>query len=272
MLILTSKTPWRRRPSGPVELDRSSPQASGLVLRARAESHDLVVSGAAPFARSGTGTLTSQILDDNGVSWRPVDAGSNGGYYVASSVLGMPATGYTLTAWINITDNVYAAGCVIKIGDISAGYGMGLGDGTYAGGGGAAINLIGLNENVAWLAPGAVVAGGGLHHIAMVGNVGGGGSLYVDGLLKGTHASTANAPVNEITLLGNNNFTDRHTRGYAAYDIRAYATPLSGSEIWAHYDPSSRWTLDQPIVRRVYFDIGAGGSPSTFIPQVIMVL
>lgn len=262
-LILTSRTPWRRRPSGLVEIDRSSPQARGLAVLAHATQSQLRVLAHTPFSATGATSIIGESWDDNGIGWRPIDGGSNGGYYTASSVLSMPASGWTLSAWVYL-HTFYAAGAVIKIGNGSTGYGLGLGDTAWASGG-TTHYVVGLLENVSWLSSGASAPLFELCHLAMVGTSGGGGQIYLNGRSVYSFGSTAIAPSGEITILGANGVNNRHVVGATVLDARAYTVPKSTAEVWHLYAPDTRWSLYAPIVRRMYFDLGGAGGPSDLV-------
>ena len=42
-------------------------------------------------------------------------------------------------------------------------------------------------------------------------------------------------------------------------DVRLYHRVFTAAEMWALYDPTTRWDLYAAPSRRVYFDVGASG-------------
>lgn len=99
-------------------------------------------------------------------------------------------------------------------------------------------------------------AGLGLETLVTATASGGSIWLYVNGLLQSTATGAGTG-----FSAGQNVTTNRSGRidGQLA-DLRIYNRVLSAPEVWALYDPATRYELYQPLSRRVYFIPPAAGA------------
>lgn len=92
--------------------------------------------------------------------------------------------------------------------------------------------------------------------------------IYVNGLQANSNTTAPDAGMvsnagiwsnTHETFLGHIGGGD----GWRLADLRYYMRALSATEVWALYDPSTRWDLYWTPGRRVFFDIAAGGGTGT---------
>jgi hypothetical protein len=267
MLILTSKTPWRQRPSGLVEIDRRSPQARGLVSL---------------WPLSGDARDLTQVnpLTTVDVVWTGTPDGIAAGFSSSTQIYAPSNSTLALTDAITISMWAWANTFPTANGQIDTltkkdGQWIlrATQDGSETGGvpklsalwfDGSNIRrrVADLPTTMAW------------HHYAMVVSGNDIVGLYVDGIQRGgatdTWFGTGRTTTNAMY------FGQAGTNSELIDGVIAHASvnnvALTDAEVWTKYDPSTRWSLFQPLVRKTYFDLAAGGGGSTFIPQVIMVL
>ena len=108
------------------------------------------------------------------------------------------------------------------------------------------------------------------HHVAIVGT-GTACEFYVDGVSRSvttitafTSLSTGDSTRN--LLLGGINAASPPSLPFAStlLDVRIWSRRLSPADVWALYDPATRWDLYWQPGRRVFFDVGAAFDASLF--------
>ena len=255
-LILTSKIPWRRRPSGLVEIDRSSPQAlgiSGLWYAAPGIVRD-AINGKTP---SIVGTSEFRSSEELGAY---LSTGTDA--YVNTGLVGPSGTsGLAVSAWVlfpNITSDsaiigARGTGWRFSMQGASAGDPLRL---TFFGAWDQDSSASGIVANT-WT------------HVAVtydIANI----RFYVNGKLLSTHARTTAISATGTNAFylsaGNNNGPPEMNAGCRFVDTRYYQQWRSSADVWTDYDPQTRWSLYAPLVRRTYFDIGIGGGGGTTYP------
>jgi hypothetical protein len=93
--------------------------------------------------------------------------------------------------------------------------------------------------------------------------------IYVDGLLRGSSVDVSPVATSQKLLIGAVDASGSvvgHFGNDVGFitDARVYGRALSAAEVWALYDPRTRWDLYWVPGRRVYGDLGAGGGGGGF--------
>lgn len=265
-LILTSRVPWRRRPSGLVEIDRSSPLAVGLeaLIDVRGGAVLDLVSGARG-AVYGSGTTFG--VGTIGDYLRTTGAG---GVTLSSPRLSSKAS--THVAWMRIVGTPGSYGGVFSIAS---------GDGS--------------NQTLS-LQRQATLSGLTVYKSSSDSGMTGGAwvdlqtdapallsvvspdstssSVLLNGVayFSGTGSTSPGAITSPRLVIGGErsaNTTNTCPVEYCTGGV--WSRALSSAEIWALYDPATRWSLYAPLVRRTYFDIGIGGGGGTTYNESIAV-
>jgi len=253
MLILTSRTPWRRRPSGLVEIDRSVSLARGLIgcVRAPAPRDVIGTLGTSTTASTLSANLTGQSFSfgaNDGMKF-----GTGWGTFLGNA-------SFTIAAWCY--KNSTGVRRVLTSDWDSGGSGQAIfiqinsGDIQFhtadTGGGDASASA---GEPAA-----------GVFLLVCRFELGVARRIWVNGK-EGTPSSTYVASLRNGAGSRNVGGTGDYVGGIGfqgeVNDFWIWNRALSPAEVWSLYDPSTRWSLYQPLVRRTYIDIGGGGG-STF--------
>ena len=171
---------------------------------------------------SASGVTRGPALIDGGAAFDGVN-----GKFTVSSTMGLGLYNVTMESWAYITPSTH--GALIKIGDTSAGYAVGLGGTDFSNVG---MNFLGLYENARWLNPG-VSMGAGWHHFVLVVN-GGSPVGYLDASPTVIGGSSPNAPVGAITQIGGYSYNGRLFNG-TQDEVRVSSTIRSSNWIWASF-------------------------------------
>ena len=89
---------------------------------------------------------------------------------------------------------------------------------------------------------------------------------HVNGMGKGTSSTSVTVPALNRTVVGARLATDAYSGGLnggAICDARIYNIALNDTDVYAQWDPETRWDLDYQIGRVSYFFATAGGAGST---------
>lgn len=106
------------------------------------------------------------------------------------------------------------------------------------------------------------------HHVALV-RSGTSGTVYVDGRSAGSVTMT-----NVITAASFRLGTwvlNQDMNGGNLFGVAVHTRALTPSEVWALYDPATRWDLYYELGRRTYFFPTGGGGGATFIPRMMLL-
>lgn len=252
-LILTSRTPWRRRPSGLYEIDRSSPLASGLVLAVSAQPGGMRgLVGGGPASVDGT---TPPLAAADYLGGVAADVDNTHVVAVSGHTQRFPLT---ISAWVRgpATLDYFAI-----LGDTATKtsnhmYRLGLSNNgklTVTFGGVAEYIFTGLSAltSGAWYFVSASITGNGGTATAYQGSATG---WETTSRSVGT-AIDPGGTLNAYLGTGNN-----YGPTIRVADVWQHNRVLSEPETRALYAPSTRWSLYQPLVRRVYFDLGGGAT------------
>lgn len=244
-LILTSRTPWRRRPSGLLELDRSSPQANGLVS---VFGSDVVATDETKWTQPNTllheATAQGKAIRLTTGSMAPtLSAVLSSGQLSFSIWAVSPSTmsgTQTIAAWQSVSD----ANDGVRLYTNGANIGM-------------------VHGGVADYASTVPVSAGAFIH------------LFGSTVASGTYAYGINGVLAQSgaagTISGTPGLIKVGSGGQLAWneywaghilECRIYARALSLNEFWTHYDPSTRWNLYAPVVRRTYIVLAGSGNTS----------
>ena len=253
-LILTSRIPWHRRPSGPISINRASPLSLDLL---------------GVWTPSGsTGMFASPLSTDGAVpvmTWWDGPAldfsGSNLGYVPIASRQHF-VTPWTVAAWVRAdatTDDARAVAFTtnsqnpILALQITSG----------------AWDLWTRSDtDVTHSTPqsSAVVVGRWTLLVARSFSTSAVAlSLAVDGRpVDSLDVATAPSPLTStfLSLAGIWRGFPAAWLDCAVASVQYWNRALSDAEIWALYDPRTRWELYQPLVKRSYFDMAGGAPPA----------
>lgn len=260
MLLLTSKTPWRQRPSGLVEIDRSSPLSAGIAAWWPVS--------AAPHRDGVTKTLSTTDVGRIGTEYGwalPFSgaAGINCGTRADLGGLGV----FTAAVWVRDVVGT-ASKRLLQVGDNTNPPYLQIVVFTESN----VVKVGTANTTTAYSTSGSTSVVSGGWHLVVGTRDATTLSVYTDGRLENSTAVTGgmlnqsqNTSIGYSTAFGENSTAN-------IGDCAIWNRALSPAEVWSLYDPATRWSLYQPIVRKTYFDLAAGGGGATFVPQVIMVL
>lgn len=242
-LILTSRTPWRRRPSGVVVPNAASPLVAGATL------YDHQLPGSL-MARAGGIVFPHLSAGDLGIGMHAQsDAGDDTYWSDTSATHGNTIT---LAMWLRFVRDPGTPYLVFsKRADWSSADGFGLWTG-YNG----TDWVFSVNSTRAGMVSGTAVAGNTYHVVGTYDqqNV----RLYVNGVQLGATALTAAIGTNASVL----RFGTLKVSEIIVYAAQTWPRALSDAEIWALYAPDTRWSIYAPLVVRRYFDLGGAGGPS----------
>lgn len=251
-LILTSRTPWRQRPSGIVVPHVGSQAYDGLVgwwyWDGALARDGLTSAGFAP-----TGTSSSGVDPHVGPY---LNTASDA--YVATTLLGPSGTpGLSVSAWVlvpSIANNATIIG--------ARGNGWKFGVNGASAGDPLRLTFFGVADQDS---SASGIAANTWTHVAVTYNkvsV----RFFLNGQLISSHARTTaigDTSIYPFFLSAyNNNGTPAENAGCRFVDVRYYQRGRSDDEVWADYDPATRWSLYAPVVRRVYVEIVGGSGPS----------
>jgi YVTN family beta-propeller protein len=173
-----------------------------------------------PGAVQGSPSDTSTLFD-----------GSSG--YVTSPLPTTATTSVTLNAWVNLNGGS-AHGAAIWLGNANNGYGIGVGNGTMDSSG---KNLIGLYQNVSWIATPATLTPG-WNMLTMVIDASGHSSLYLNSVLVGTYtAATPIAPTGSA-YVGYGATANRYFTGSVA-QAAVFTSALTPTQVASLYTAGS---------------------------------
>lgn len=249
---------WGRRPADVTEPNRNSTQAHGLLgwwpVQSPVQRDYVGRTGQEFVFGTNIPIVPDRILGPtwafNGAGWIVVEGGPN------------PAgSDVTMSFWVKTTST--AADVILGFYAIAG----------PNGGYGAGINITGANgflnywggAGAAWVASSSVYNDGAWHLAGITVN-GTAVTFYKNGVAAGTATSqqptthTAHRRIGSAAG-GTNIFTG------SLADIRVYDRALSAQEMWALYDPRTRWELydTRPVpVWAVAGGGGGGGGGSTF--------
>ena len=246
MLMLTSRTPWRRHPSGPVEIDRSSPLATGLAALwpVNNSTHLDLVTG----IRSTTDV--GRIATDDG--WGLPFTGANGvNCGNRSDLSGLSS--WTACAWVRDVSGTTVKR-VLQHGDQATSPFLGIILYTESG-----LPKVGSNNGSAV----TVSSSAGLptnQWFHMVGRWDGATlKVYLNGIETGSSAMTGSmSATNDTTSIGYSSQLSEYSISTIG-DCCIYRRALSASEIWALYSPQTRWSMYAPITNKKVFYVSGGG-------------
>ena len=253
-LILTSRTPWRQRPSGIVVPHVGSQAYAGLVgwwYWDGALARDGLTS--AGFAPTGT---SSSDVDPHVGPYLNTAADA----YVATTLLGPSGTpGLSVSAWVlvpSIANNATIIG--------ARGNGWKFGVNGASAGDPLRLTFFGVADQDS---SASGIAANTWTHVAVTYNkvsV----RFFLNGQLVSSHARTTaigDTSIYPFFLSAyNNNGTPADNAGCRFVDVRYYQRGRSDGEVWADYDPATRWSLYAPVVRLLYVDLGGGGGGTTY--------
>lgn len=248
--MLTSRTPWRRRPSGLVEIDRSSPLATGLAALwpVNNSTHLDLVTG----IRSTTDV--GRIATDDG--WGLPFTGANGvDCGNRPDLSGLSA--WTACAWVRDVSGTNEKR-VLQHGDHATYPYLGILLYTESG-----LPKVGSNNgSIVMVSSSAGLPTNRWFHV--VGRWDGATlKVYLNGVETGSTAMTGSmSATSDTTSIGYSSQFNEYSISTIG-DCCIYRRALSASEVWSLYAPESRWSLYQPLVRRTYFNLAAGGGGST---------
>lgn len=255
MLILTSKTPTKSRPSGLVDIDRSSSLATGLLFASQLAGPTTPYNAAThePMTFVGSPSVPSGVAPEPNAFY-----GSSFSRGAAQCLMGgwAPAQ-WTFSTWARLgaTSVLFTAGYNNdeKI-DVSAG---GVVTGNIRLGAGNYLNPTGPSS-LSWNVP---------YHIVMrYDRVN--ASIWINGVSGTPVAGTL------VTEWGYStdtfSFPGSYLTGYQ-WGGMLHGRALSDAEIRALYDAGTSWNLYRASESRTYFNVAAAGG-ATFVPRVMMVL
>ena len=96
--------------------------------------------------------------------------------------------------------------------------------------------------------------------------------IYVNGVLEGAQAAAAPVATNQAVMIG---AVDTSAIGILQFwlgkilDVRVYNRVLADADVWAMYDPVSRWDLYWQPTRRLFVNLPAGGG-SPLLRSLVM--
>ncbi len=252
--LITSRTSRRRKPSGNYLIDWSSPQAKGLsALWAMPNLRDcvngLVFTNQGGNALTQSSALCGQTLyhDENG-------------HMLCSSAPPNITTKVTLSAWMRVGASTYTGAAVALSDNTISGYQIG----TNNASGGSFVAACEYFQ--AELYHPAVAALEWAHVVGVFDTTIPSRKLYVNGILIATNTQTfaGSAPAAPTRVVINGRYDGGYGGRTEFSDIRIYNRTLNDAEVWALYDPVTRWSVYKPVVKRSYVDLGGGsGSPYT---------
>lgn len=251
MLILNTRTPWRRRPSGLVEIDRSSHQANGLLALWSATPQGFYTDMATHrTSTTATNVVTACPLGGYAVNVAAANATNCGARTDLSAV-----SAITLCAWVG---EITASGSdtrIVQIGDKGTSPFV-----RYALEWGGSSFRVETNDGASAVSTasglGAIVWENWHHACAVISSVE--RVVYVNGVKGTSGAGVTTATTTDDCSIGYSTAFTNYFPGKIA-DVRIYNRALSSAEIYALYDPSSRWSAYTPVVNRTYMFVGSSG-------------
>ncbi len=253
-VILTTRQPWVRRPNTLCALNRASSLSVGLVTVYDWGPRDLLPNGARSLVGHASIRPTPEFgpalwLDgagDYAEFTSPVDHWGGNGLTVAAWAYAVTAA----TAFPRLIDRTYNGQFCVYRTESSSSIGLAMH---------AATGVIDKTDvsGAVWPTERWVHVGVTYSGASVVG--------YIDGRVADTSVLFAGG----LDPWSGNIRVGQRVDAGAARDFKGIIGPvmlynraLSPAEVWALYDPRTRWELYQPLVRRVYFDVGGGGGPT----------
>lgn len=253
-LILTSRVPWRRRPSGLVTVDLTSPLARGLVGQWPLNgTFRELLTGTYATSASAPGWTGSPLggvaADFVAASSQTLNAGSNSAWDIASS--------FSISAWFYARASTgYKTILSHRNADTTGAYGLNLSTSAQQ------IQVYLRTTSFSTWQPTTTYALNAWNHVvAVFDDTANTFEVYLNGVSLGTTGVvTAPGGSSHSIRIGAIASTEYFNGSLA--DVALYNTALTFAEQWALYDPRTRFSLYAPLVHRVYFDIGGGSGPA----------
>ena len=247
---LTKRGGWSygHPPNTQFTLNRQSPQSRGLVAWWPMIG-DRGASTVRNYGRSLDGTYAAGQVSGPS-TWGTLPSFDAGGGYV--DITGFSGTGgiWTFSAWMNSTtasNNQYLAD--FQTGRLVIAHAANVASISYYDGG--------------WHDIAAAVADSEWHLETWVLNGPANlGIIYRDAVSLGSDTYSGANPGGAASVIGAryNGSQAQAFLGFMA-DIRIYNRALSAAEVWAMYDPATRWELYAPVMPQFYVLAPAGGWP-----------
>lgn len=250
-MVITSRAPWRCRPSGLVALDKTSPQAHGLMAWWPATpagfNRDRVSGQFSTSAAAGTAACPLGDVAVNVAGANPTDCGTRADLSALTAI--------TLCAWVGEMTAIGSDTRIVQVGDKGTSPFV-----RYALEWGTSDFKVETNDGAS-----AVSTASGLgpfvwetwHHVcAVISSVE--RAVYVNGKKGTAGAGVTPATTTDACSIGYSTAFSNYFVGKIA-DVRIYNRALSADEVARLYDPGTRWSLYAPMVKRSYFDMATGG-------------
>jgi len=255
-VIWTSKQPWLRRPSGPVEVDWSSPLARRLVRHYPAS----------PALPVGRDICAGAVLEASGAPIMGAEGVVlDGASYLAQTAPVIASYPFTLAAWFRSTSSADNQS-LLSLNDA--------GDGTsywalQIRGADVGDYLAAVARNPSWTA--AFSSTGYVAHRwhLAIGVYWSATSRisYLDGSNAGSDATNVGFDATSQTV----SIGTLRVAGPTEYlsgtigPCSVWSRALSPAEVWALHNVRTRWSIYAPLVRRTYVDVGGGASNQTLM-------
>lgn len=245
MLILTARTPWMQRPYGDVEIRHDSPLARGLIGAWPVLPTDGTVLRDIVGNNHATAASVFRATSVNGEVIYAPNAVSGNGYALANAPTLTGAA--SISCWTQ-SDSITANGAPFAFG----------GNGTthYTFGGLGYFQTFRASRVDGVTLPVDITA---WHHLCITTDSADRWRLYQNGQLVTDVAPEGSVTLSATVRLGNGSDDGTYSYWGSAYGFLLHNRALSAAEVWALYSPSTRGSIYQPLIRRVYFDIGSGG-------------
>lgn len=252
-----------RRPSGPFVLNRESPQARDLIDLYLGRPHNLTAVRRRAVTRVGTFAVlprgAADPLNDVLLEYDQGGGNINGATFPVSGVSASDPV--TVATWIYI---VQSPGAPRGIWEFGSTWSLGLSH-TKGTSGTLRAHVVTTSGGAAQFNTGdtttALSAFRPLHAV-VVWNPGAGLTLYINSLAEASNATatTGLRDVDQMRVYGAPSVEITAGLEGSLADFRVYRRALTASEVWALYDPATRWDLYATPGRRVFFDVGGGGA------------
>lgn len=263
-----------RRPTGPFVLNRESPQARDLVDLYLGRPHNMTAVRGRAVTRVGTFVALPRVAADplNDVLLEHNEGGGNinGATFPVSGIGASDAI--TAATWIYI---VQAPGAPRGIWEFGTTWSLGLSH-TKGTSGTMRAHVVTTSGGAAQFNTGDTTTALSAFrpvHAVVVWNPGAGLTLYVNGRSEASNATatTGLRDVDQMRVYGAPSIEITAGLEGALADVRIYRRALTAAQVWALYDPATRWDLYGRPSTRVFFDIAAGGGGTT-APSRFMLL
>ena len=157
---------------------------------------------------------------DLGMCWRP------------GMLSGMSGASTSLEVWVKVPASTTGFhGTLISVGNITNGWGFGVGGTTFDNDG---ANLILVNSNIAWVTTGVTLSAG-THHIVVTRSAGNSFTAYVDGVSVFTGSFTPTTATTYCAVGGGASNHPLAPGGIIVDNAAYYPSVLSGTRVAAHY-------------------------------------